>query len=132
MIDQNTADTLNKALDLAKQGVVAAFETVKEYAPQVWAMARRQIILEGIELLCADAILILVFIFLIRTFWKHPVPLDHEDSGQKWNVANALVGTIISSIIFVIGFVALSINAADFLFNPDWWTMQSILALARR
>lgn len=49
-IDQNTADTLNKALDLAKQGVVAGFEQVKQLAPFVWNVARRQTQIDGIEL----------------------------------------------------------------------------------
>lgn len=126
MVDQSTADTLNKALDLAKQGVVSAFETVKQYAPQVWAMARRQTIIEGYELIFCWVIGCLAGIALIVLYWKS-VP-----DSVEWDVVNAKVATIITLAVLAIFTIVIGINVIDLLGNPDWWTMQKVLHLVGR
>lgn len=121
MIDPQTAETLNKALDLAKQGVVAAFETVKQYAPYVWAMARRQTQIEGYELLFGAFlafILMVSMLHITRKYWnKDPVAIL------------ALVFGVGGSLAL---FVSCTINAIDFIGNPDWWTMMKILELVKK
>lgn len=125
MIDQTTADALNKALDLAKQGVVAAFETVKQYAPVVWGMARRQIMLEGVELIVGWTLLTALYAFLFRTAY-----CSHRDGGEMAGEPYGIF-KVVAALVYSIATAALVVNAVDLLFNPDYWTMMKILELTR-
>lgn len=126
MIDQTTADTLNKALDLAKQGVVAGFETVKTYAPYVWGMARRQTILEGIELV---VVWVIIAVFYVGgNVWLSKRNLPTGDY-RTFGCSDRNIARVVTALIFVTFTIIVAINAIDFLANPDFWTMHKILDL---
>ena len=125
MIDQTTADALNKALDLAKQGVVAAFETVKQYAPYVWSMARRQVLLEGVEM--GIAWLLLAIFWAAVNIWSYRA---HKDPQAYWDEEHAITFWVSSGIFLIITLVMMP-DFVDLVGNPDYWTMHKILELVK-
>lgn len=137
-IDQATADTLNKALDLAKQGVVAAFETVKQYAPVVWGMARRQVLVEGIQLIFGAFMILGVAYAISKACWYKAAKNAKSDNGRGYGYHSyfdedcAFIATCTTFGIAAIPAVILIIISIPLIFNPDWATMQRILELVRR
>lgn len=119
MIDQNTADTLNKALDLAKQGVVAGFEMVKQAAPYVWSLALRQTIINGIEY-AFFALLSLIGMFFLPKSWRWAMKESDESDGDS------VVVVFMLTIGLVISFIGCLINAVDLIGNPGYWTIIKI------
>jgi hypothetical protein len=126
-VDQATADILNKALDLAKQGVVAAIETVKQYAPQVWAMARRQTQLNGIECFILAGLGLAMFVTASFS-WRWAVRKDKLGGIDSAYVVLPVFGSLAGAI----SFVCFLINGIDLTFNPDYWTMMKILDLMKQ
>lgn len=128
MIDQNTKEVFDKAFDLMKQGVVAAADTLRTYAPQLWAMVKRQIIIEAFEYIVEAVFALLVsglIIYFVRRGYKKRPNLNFDCFDQHdvnlTTVFLAAFGTIIAGILLV--------NAADMLFNPDYWTLRRVLEL---
>lgn len=126
-MDQNSADALNKALDLAKQGVVSAFETVKQYAPMVWGLVKRQITIDGYELLGGGLLTIAVTTALLKLIWWNA-----KDDDYGFDKTNGVIATLITLIISLPLTIIFLVNATDYIFNPDWWTMQKVLKLVKR
>lgn len=128
LIDDNTKQVFDKAFELVKQGVVAAADTLRTYAPQLWAMVRRQVIIEGFEYLAGAILCIVVcvaIVCLIRRGYKNRPHYSSGDFDQMdTNVATGFV-----VVIFTIVAVGFLVNAADLLFNPDYWTLKAVLAL---
>lgn len=128
VIDNNTKEVFDKAFELVKQGVVAAADTLRTYAPQLWAMVRRQVIIEGFEYL-GGAILSIIgcvaIVYLIRRGYENR---EHFlSSGFDQIDTNMATGFVI--VICTIVAVVFLVNAADLLFNPDYWTLKAVLAL---
>lgn len=128
-IDQNTADAISKALDLAKQGVVTGFEMVKNYAPYVWGVARRQVILEGIENLFSVGV-IYTIAYAIRTLSLSCIDTDSDGYKGDWSANNAHVLNTVTFCLatFIASFFI--VRAISYVFNPDYWTMRFVLDLA--
>ena len=125
MLDPQTADALNKALDLARQGVVAAFETVRTYAPYVWSMARRQTLLEGVE--CAVGAGMSLVALAVAHWAVRPWAVRESEASGGFSYFPAVVLYAAAVVLFPV-FV---VNAIDLIGNPDYWTMMRILELVK-
>lgn len=64
-MDQNMSDVAKQALDLAKSGIGELYTKAQQIAPEVWKMAYRQTILDGIEYLLGGIIVVGVFYTLL-------------------------------------------------------------------
>lgn len=124
MIDQNTADTLNKALDLAKQGVVAGFEQVKQLAPFVWGVARRQTVIDGIE--CFVGVGFILFVWSAIT-----IGMFKMKKADYFDAEDVFFTIFISSVIACICLIVFTLNGIDLVWNPDYWTIQRVIELAK-
>jgi hypothetical protein len=123
MIDPQTADVLNKAMDIAKNGIVAGYELIRQNAPLVWAMARRQTQLDGIELLIGSAFGFVatgLSAWLTKWCFKH----DCDEVCVPFSI-------LLTVAIFVETVITL-VNGIDFAFNPDWWTLQKLMELVKK
>lgn len=120
LIDQSTAEVLNKALDLAKQGVIAGVEMVKQAAPYVWSLALRQTLLNGVECTLGAVACAVACLFLPR-LWRWG--LAHDDDG-------AIILPVFVTAGLTVGLVACTLNAIDLIGNPGYWTIMKLLEMA--
>lgn len=127
-VDDNTKEVFNKAFDLVRQGVVAAADTLKTYAPQLWEMARRQTILEGYQMLGGIVITIGIAITLIRLTRRGYAELPSSEH-EKWDKESANAVTTLLVVVTLIVTISLAVNASDCLLNPDYWTLKRILEM---
>jgi len=124
----NTKEIFEKAFDLVKQGVVAAADVLKTYAPQLWAMVRRQVILEGLECLACFLAFCVIMIWLIRVVRKGYSEREPDtNSGEPLSKLDIDIITGFIVGIWILASTAFLINATDLLLNPDYWTLMRVL-----
>lgn len=118
-VEKTLADALDKALDLAKQGIVAGFEMVKQAAPYVWSLAQRQTIIEGVE--CAFfAVICAIIMCYFPRMWRWAKRECDATAGMSY--FGAVVATFVTSVTFIVLFL----NAVNYIANPGYWTIMKI------
>jgi len=122
VIDPSTAEVLNKAMDMAKNGIIAGYELVRQNAPLVWAMARRQTLIDGIEMLGLGGIVGGLALYSFRKFKK----------ADKSDWEEAYVFSILGLCVLSFVTTMLLIKGVDLTFNPDWWTLRALVDMVTK
>lgn len=124
----NWAEIADKLLDMGTSAYISLAETVKSLAPKMWEMVQRQVYTEAIS----DVIIILIFCGLAIITWqkfsvfyaKNKNDSHYEDTLVSWMVANSVL-SLLTFIFFIIRINLL----IKILINPDYYTIQKIMAV---
>jgi hypothetical protein len=131
---QTNQEIADKALDLVKQGVTTLYTDVQKVAPQVWNMALRQTIVDGVECLIGVGLGAGLIVFG-RYLWIHGTKLRAAHINLSWYNSDRETGwKVCGWIAGVTGFLIVTIclfNAIDLLGNPGYWTLVRLIQLAQ-
>lgn len=130
-------DVFSKALDMAKSGVAQGYELAKQAAPQLWQLARRQTIIEGIQGILG----IILIIVIVISCWRWAKWYDSTNdrrpdySHQKFDKGDARTAAfclrLFPTIIGLILAFILEVDVMNYLLNPDYWTLIRIVDLLK-
>lgn len=119
-------DVASKGIDALKNSVAQAAEVLKTATPQVWALAVRQVWIDGVECAVASVVFAVVAWWLWKRFWKFTVKHENHSYLEDYQIAGG-IGCAIGFVAAVIHAVVMAVDALDFLGNPAYWTAMRIL-----
>jgi hypothetical protein len=92
------------------------------FPPEIWQVTLRQTIINGIDLVVGAVFLIALGVWMVKLtarYW----PAMKKDSESP----PGPIFSIIAALILFGGAFTCLINAADFLFNPVYWTILDLV-----
>lgn len=137
---QSLVDVFTKGLDMAKSGLAQGYELAKQAAPELWQMARRQTIIEGLQDLFFLVLTIIFMIVLCRVVVAINRKAGSCESGYSAEGETWLRGdwSVLSWLLAVFGYAGSTVCIIDFgteainyLFNPDYWTLLRLVKLLK-
>lgn len=129
-MDQNMSDVAKQALDLAKSGIGELYAKAQQIAPEVWKMAYRQTILDGIEYTIGAILFTSVFGVISHWFFKQAIDYKSDGTFDDGKAGLYFVGFIFlaAAVGSLLGFGTTAIN---YLVNPSYWTLARLFAMAK-
>ena len=122
--DSLTTNTMDRLLDMLSEGVVFIADKIQTVAPEVWAMAQRQVIAEAtVDLWIAIVVTVVGIILVLIGVYIYKHANDEEPAIPFFMLGG--IGTM-AGLIFTIAF------ARDYFLittNPDYYTIKRLIEM---